>query len=200
MDQDFSEVFIPISDYKCEECGESLQKAVLFFFREDDKLICLKCAGLDLLVRPPDGDATIKPVVYEYSTQDTVSLGLATIKELIKDKGIPVPVVDLKSAKHKKRFATRIRELFPHFPAGEEHKIADYFCEAKSGRVGSSTSDKPLDTAVKLAVAAYARHTRTNYDKDFIPGTDKFVARDKVIDKVIDVSTEWESDDGDDPA
>ncbi|MGA2228813.1 MAG: hypothetical protein ABSH41_30625, partial [Syntrophobacteraceae bacterium] len=104
MDQDYSEVFIPFSDYHCGGCGESLQKAIVFIFRDDGKPICLKCADLDSPVFLPDDGATIEQTVCQDSTLGIFFIGADERKfRRKKRKAFPVTVVDLKNQAHKQQ-------------------------------------------------------------------------------------------------
>jgi len=53
---------------------------------------------------------------------------------------------------------------------------------------------------VKLAVTAYIRHNMTDYDDLLDQGIDRDEARKMVIYRTNEILSEWESDDGDDPA
>jgi hypothetical protein len=92
------------------------------------------------------------------------------------------------------RFAARVRELFPHLPAGREKVIAEHACQKYSGRVGRSASAKNLDAeAVRLAVIAHVRHAETNYDELLVQGDERWLARGEVQNQINRVLGRWES-------
>ena len=65
-----------------------------------------------------------------------------------------------------RRFAARVRELYPHCPAGRETTIAQHASLKYSGRIGRTAAAKNLDDeAVDLAIAAHIRHVETQYDR-----------------------------------
>jgi hypothetical protein len=91
-----------------------------------------------------------------------------------------------------KKFALRVRELYPGCPSGREFEIAEHACRKYSGRVGRSESAKSLDTtAVRLAVIAHIRHTETKYDELLAGGYDRWDARGEEEAKVQDVLERW---------
>ena len=64
-----------------------------------------------------------------------------------------------------RRFAGRVRELFPHCPPEREELMAEHACLEHSGRIGRSAAAKSLDeSTVRLAVIAHIRHAETTYD------------------------------------
>jgi hypothetical protein len=57
-----------------------------------------------------------------------------------------------------RRFALRVRELYPGCPSSREFEIAEHACRKYSGRVGRSAAAKSLDAdPVRLAVIAHIR-------------------------------------------
>jgi len=89
-------------------------------------------------------------------------------------------------------FARRVREQYPRAPAGVEIAIAEHACLKYSGRVGRSAAAKALDpVAVRLAVAAHARHAETPYDELLSRGWDRRDARDEVGLKVRQILAGW---------
>jgi len=92
-----------------------------------------------------------------------------------------------------KRFAHRVRELYPGCPAGRESVIAEHACRKYSGRIGRTASAKSLDEpAVKLAVIAHIRHSETRYDELLYQGLDRSDARFEVEAKVFDTFYKWQ--------
>jgi hypothetical protein len=84
-------------------------------------------------------------------------------------------------AEYIRRFAERVRDLFPRCPQGRELSIAQHACLKYSGRVGRSASAKSMDVdAVRLAVIAHIRHTETEYDELLARGHDRSDARARV--------------------
>jgi hypothetical protein len=74
-----------------------------------------------------------------------------------------------------KRFAARVRELYPGCPSESEVEIAEYACLKFSGRIGRSAAAKNLnEEAVRLSVVAHIGHNQTNYDKLLAKGYDRW--------------------------
>jgi len=92
-------------------------------------------------------------------------------------------------------FAARVRQLFPHCPAGRETLIAEHACQKYSGRVGRSAAAKALDEqqSVRLAVIAHVRHTETDYDALLAQGYERSEARAQVEGTVFRVLARWEA-------
>jgi hypothetical protein len=91
------------------------------------------------------------------------------------------------------RFAERVRELLPGCPAGRETAIAEHACLKYSDRIGRSAAGKNLDEeAVRRAVVAHIRHTKTRYDELLARGDERWEARDEVEEEVSRVLAEWE--------
>jgi hypothetical protein len=91
-----------------------------------------------------------------------------------------------------RKFAFRVRELYPGCPAGREFEIAEHACRKYSGRVGRSAAAKSLEVnPVRLAVIAHIRHTETNYDEPLAGGCDRRDARGEVEAAVQDVLEKW---------
>jgi len=92
-----------------------------------------------------------------------------------------------------RRFATRVREVYPHCPSERETLIAEHACRKYSGRVGRSAAAKDLEEgAVRFAVAAHIRHTETNYDDLLSSMFERSDARAMVRDAVTEVLQLWE--------
>ncbi|MEI6290965.1 MAG: DUF2293 domain-containing protein [Chloroflexota bacterium] len=93
-----------------------------------------------------------------------------------------------------KRFALRIRKLFPSCPAGREQIIAEHACQKHSGRAGCTAGAKTLEEkSITLAVIAHIRHFETNYDQFLSDGIDRFEARKTIEAKIQSVLTAWRS-------
>ena len=96
-----------------------------------------------------------------------------------------------------KRFAKRIREVFPGCP-NRERSIAELACRKYSGRVGRSAAAKQLDEdSVRLAVIAHVRHEETDYDALLGRGVDRYDARRRVQARIEQVLSDWEARDAD---
>jgi hypothetical protein len=92
-----------------------------------------------------------------------------------------------------RRFAQKVRQLFPNCPRDTEIAIAEHACLKYSGRVGRSAAAKDLDEkAVLLAVVAHIRHLETNYDQLLAQGQDQHAARAEVRGAVDAVLASWE--------
>jgi len=88
--------------------------------------------------------------------------------------------------------AQSIRCLYPGCPADEAGKIARYTAERGSGRVGRSAAGRDLEEqALKLAVIAWVRHRKTNYDELLGRGIERLEAREMVRDKIQEVLDRW---------
>jgi len=91
-----------------------------------------------------------------------------------------------------KRFAARVRELYPQCPLEREMVIAEHACLKYSGRVGRTAAAKSLaDEAVDLAVIAHIRHAETQYDRFLRRCWDRRDARAGVADEVRRVRAKW---------
>ncbi|MEK6236957.1 MAG: DUF2293 domain-containing protein, partial [Planctomycetales bacterium] len=65
---------------------------------------------------------------------------------------------------YQEQFTQRIREMFPGIPNDAPETIAESTCQVGSARVGRSQR-LVLDRKVRLAVAASARHSHTDYER-----------------------------------
>ncbi len=93
-----------------------------------------------------------------------------------------------------RRFAGRVRDIYPGCPAGRERRIAEHACRKYSGRVGRSSAAKDLDEeAIRLAVLAHIRHAETGYDNHLGAGMDRAEARALVRSDVSRIACKWES-------
>jgi hypothetical protein len=187
---------------------------------EDKGALCLSCADLDHLVFLPAGDAALTRRARKHSTLAAVVLKWSRARKHYERQGLLVEAQALEVAEKEclsdqeararrrereterreeldrqyvDRFAARIRELYPHCPAGREMVIAEHACLKYSGRVGRSSAAKSLDEdAVQLAVIAHIRHTETAYDSLLARGYGRAEAREEVADKIRRVLSKWE--------
>ena len=177
------------------------------------------CAELDHLVYLPRGDAALTRRSKKYSSLYAVVLEWSRARKRYERQGLLVEEDALERAEKEcladsevrarrrrreaekrmyidqeyvENFARRIRELYPGCPEGVDQKIAEHACLINSGRVGRTASAKNLDVeAVKLAVIAYIRHNKTEYDRLINTWLSRQHARAEVEDKVHEVLSEW---------
>jgi hypothetical protein len=98
----------------------------------------------------------------------------------------------IQDARYIEAFSLKIREMFPHAPAGVENRIADHACEKHSGRVGRSSVAKSLsDSAVSLAVRAHIRHGHTRYHDLLSQGYPRDLAREIVASEIDRIVKLW---------
>jgi hypothetical protein len=215
-------VFITSGESVCSECGEELRRHAWITLVQDKGALCLACADLDHLVFLPSGDAALTRRAGKYSTLSAVVLKWSRARKRYERQGLLVEEPALQRAeqecvadaeiraRRKEReaerrpeldqeyvlqFAKRVRELFPHCPAGREHVIAEHACRKFSGRVGRSASAKRLDEAsIHLAVIAHIRHSETQYDELLSQGMDRGLAREEVADAIDRILYRWEAD------
>lgn len=208
-------VFITTQNSTCDECGEKLGHHA-WIRLSDNKAFCLSCADLDHLVFLPSGDAALTRRAGKYSTLSAVVLKWSRARKRYERQGLLVEESALQRAEQEcladedvrarrrereserraemdqeyiQRFVARVRELFPHCPAGREQAIAEHACQKYSGRVGRSAGAKTLDEkSILLAVIAHIRHAETNYDELLSQGMERSLARDevsKVLEKIL---------------
>ncbi|HPR69825.1 MAG TPA: DUF2293 domain-containing protein [Kiritimatiellia bacterium] len=184
------------------------------------KAFCLSCADLDHLVFLPSGDAALTRRSRKHSRLSAVVLKWSRARKQYERQGVLVETDALEQAEREceadagqremrraqavlrraeldqdyiRRFAARVRELFPHCPAGREQAIAEHACRKYSGRVGRSAEAKELsERAVNLAVFAHIRHAETDYDDLLAGGRDRLEAREQVRPKVLAIQTRWQ--------
>lgn len=215
-------VFISTQDSTCDECGENLGRGAWITLVEDKGAFCLSCGDLDHLVFLPSGDAAITRRARKHSTLAAVVLKWSRARKRYERQGLLVEAHALEEAEREclsdsearnrrrereaerrleidrdyvKRFALRVRELFPNSPSGREGEIAEFACRKYSGRIGRSAGAQNFDVnPVRLAVIAHIRHTETNYDELLARGYDRWEARAKVEGRVQDVLEDWEGE------
>jgi len=213
-------VFISTRESTCDECGENLGHKAWITLTKDRQALCLSCADMDHLVFLPTGDAALTRRARKHSVLSAVVLKWSRARKRYERQGVLVEEHALEQAEQEcladkdvrarrqerererreeldreyiKKFAMRIRELFPGCPKGRETVIAEHACLKYSGRIGRTSFAKNYDTpAVRLAVIAHLRHAETNYDSLIIQGYDRSDARDEVEDKVYLILSKWE--------
>lgn len=181
--------------------------------------LCLACADIDHLVYLPAGDAAMSRRSRKYSALSAVVLKWSRARKRYERQGILVEEAALEKAEQEcledsearerrqvrgaerrsqtdaeyvRRFARRIRELFPHAPPGREQKIAEHACMKYSGRVGRTAAAKEFEpAAVRLAVVASIRHTETGYDTFLSQGMDRGEARHQVQAGIEAILEKW---------
>jgi len=214
-------VFISNRESKCDECGEELGRHAWIVLRGDKGSACLTCEDMDHLVFLPSGDAALTRRSQKHSRLSAVVLKWSRARKRYERQGLLVENEALERAEHEceadaaqreirrgqaelrraeldeeyvKRFAARVREVFPNCPRGRESIIAEHACRKYSGRVGRSALAKALDEqAVRLAVTAHVRHAETNYDEFLLRMVERSDARAMVHDIVEEVLEQWES-------
>jgi len=201
-------VFVSSRESTCDECGEKLGSKAWITLRRDKGALCLSCADLDHLVFLPSGDAALTRRARKHSILAAVVLKWSRARERYERQGLMVEGPALEKAEEEcladdeararrrqreairrdeldaeyiRRFAERVRDLFPGLPRGREQSIAQHACLKYSGRVGRSASAKSMDVeAVRLAVIAHIRHSETGYDELLARGHDRSDARARV--------------------
>lgn len=93
----------------------------------------------------------------------------------------------------KEKFLQALGEQFPHLPEAEADKVASRAMKKRSGRVGR-TGTLNLDTKVRLAVAAHARHGHTDYDERMKRRENREKARKAVHGDILKVMSAWKGD------
>ena len=214
-------VFISTRDSTCDECGENLGRRARITLVKDKGALCLSCADLDHLVFLPSGDAALTRRAHKHSTLAAVVLKWARARKRYERQGLLVESEALEQAEREcladsesrarrrereevrraaldhqyvKRFAIRVRELFPRCPYGREVAIAEHACLKYSGRVGRSAAAKSLnENAVRIAVIAHIRHAETRYDEFLMRRYERWDARAQVEKTVRRVLSKWEA-------
>ncbi|MCD4693227.1 MAG: DUF2293 domain-containing protein [Calditrichales bacterium] len=213
-------VFISLQDSTCAECGENLGHSAWITLNREKGALCLSCGDLDHLMFLPSGDAALTRRSKKYSTLSAVVLKWSRARKRYERQGLLVEEGGLELAEKEcladneyrerrkeraairreeldheyvRKFAKKIRELFPGCPGERENKIAEHACLKYSGRVGRSSSAKEFtEKAVNLAVIAHIRHVETDYDLLLFQGYERYEARSLVEDKVLEILSKWE--------
>jgi len=212
-------VFISTGESTCDECGEDLGPKSCIMLVKDKRALCLPCADLDHLIFLPSGDAALTRRARKHSMLSAVELKWSSARKRYERQGLLVESRALEQAEQEcladsraralrrkreamrraeldrdyvKRFASRIRELYPGCPSGSEVEIAEHACLKFSGRIGRSAAAKNLDEeAVRLSVIAHIRHVETNYDELLMKDYDRWEAREHVRESVENVLSKW---------
>ena len=212
-------VFISTRESTCDECGEDLGRKAWIMLVKDKGALCLPCADLDHLIFLPSGDAALTRRARKHSTLSAFVLKWSGARKRYERQGLLVESRALLQAEQEcladsearalrrereamrraeldrdyvKRFAARIRELYPGCPSGSELEIAEHACLKFSGRIGRSAAAKNLDEeAVRLSVIAHIRHNETSYDELLSRGHDRWEAREHVRESVENVLSKW---------
>jgi len=220
--RDGLKVFISSRESRCDECGEDLGHHAWIMLCGDKGALCLSCADLDHLVFLPSGDAALTIRARKHSGLSAVVLKWSRARKRYERQGLLVENEAVEQAEREckadakqreirraqavlrreeldreyiRRFADRVREFYPHCPAGREQRIAEHACRKYSGRVGRSAAAKDLDQeSVRLAVLAHIRHTETDYDELLGAGVDRAEARIRVRSDVARIAHKWESE------
>lgn len=182
--------------------------------------LCLSCADLDHLIFLPSGEAALTTRSRKHSGLWAVVLKWSRARRRYERQGLLVESEALEQAEEEcaadeeerkaarekaaerraaldqeyiRRFAARVRDIFPYCPEDREQVIAEHACRKYSGRVGRSAAAKELEEdAVRLAVAAHVRHAETEYDELLLQGYGRWEARDRVYLEVSDILDRWE--------
>ncbi len=218
MSDDSPMVFILNGQEKCADCGVDLPVGTMARFGED-RILCLKCAGLARLVFLPSGDAALTRRARKHSKLSAVVLefnrrrrrserrGLLVEKRAVKLAGEECRHDGAARAKARERagvlrakqdaeyvekFARKIGDRYPGCPQAERDEIAGHACRKYSGRVGRSAAAKEFSPeAIDLAVRARIRHAHTRYDGLLASGVDKYEARRGIRDELEKVVDRW---------
>jgi hypothetical protein len=205
----------------CTECKTELLKGA-FLFMEKGQPLCLSCADLDYLEFLPSGDAALTRRARRHSRLSAVVVRFARARRRYERQGILVAPEAVEKAEQeclgdeeqrmarRRREATRraaqdeelvaemaqsIRRMYPACPADEAEGIARHTAERGSGRVGRSAAGRDLEEqALELAVSAWVRHRRTDYDELLGSGCDRFEAREMVRHKIREVLDRWKGE------
>ncbi len=218
--EDDLKVFISHRNSVCGECGKDVGRNAWITLDEKKGALCLSCADLDHLIFLPSGDAALTTRSRRHSGLWAVVLKWSRARRRYERQGLLVESTALEKAEEEcaadeeereaarekaakrraaldqeyiRRFAARVRDIFPYCPEDREQVIAEHACRKYSGRVGRSAAAKELEEdAVRLAVAAHVRHAETEYDGLLLRGYGRWEARDRVYLKVSDILDQWE--------
>lgn len=176
-------VYISSRDSTCDECGEDLGRGAWITLDPQRGALCLSCVDLDHLVFLPSGEAALTRRAGKHSALSAVVLKWSRARKRYERQGLLVTEAALSRAEEEcladrearargqqreaarraeldqdyvRRFAARVRELFPACPPKGADLIAEHACLKYSGRVGRSAAAKRFDEdAVRLAVVAH---------------------------------------------
>jgi len=212
-------VFFVRRDTKCGECGEELLGGSMITLEEQRGALCLPCADLDHLEYLPAGDAALTRRARKHSRLTAVVLKWSRARKRYERQGLLVAsdAIDQaeaqclsdadRRAKRREReqikragidlqyvadFGREILRRYPRCPAATAEEIAIHACRKYSGPVGRSAAAKQFDPeAIDLAVIAWVRHHKTDYDKLLSGFCDRHEARAMIRGKVASVLDEW---------
>ena len=212
-------VFISTRESTCDECGDDLGRKAWITLVKNKGALCLSCADLDHLIFLPSGDAALTRRARKHSIFSAIVLKWSSARKRYERQGLLVESSALEQAEQEcladskaralrrqrealrrakldrdyvKRFAARVRNLYPGCPSGSELEIAEHACLKFSGRIGRSATAKNLDEeAVRLSVIAHIRHNETNYVELLAKGYDRWEAREHIKESVEEVMSEW---------
>ncbi|MEA3450581.1 MAG: DUF2293 domain-containing protein [Bacteroidota bacterium] len=213
-------VFVALDNTICDGCGAIVNKNEYIQLTRERKRFCLSCADLDYLEFLPSGDACISRRAKKYSTLSAIVMKwtkarrrnerqgiLAENKAIIQAENECLDDFEIREKRKKKNaerreiidkqyvqdFAKVIKLHFPKCPKSVSKIIAEHACKKYSGRVGRSANAKEFDgTLVKLAVIAYIRHAKTEYDSLLMKRVRKKEARRIIQPKIDQVLKSWE--------
>lgn len=212
-------VFVSGRESTCGDCKAELGRHAWICLAGECGALCLACADLNHLVFLPSGNAALTRRARRCSTLLAVVLKWSTARKRYERQGLLVEAAALeraegecladaevrarrreREAEHRaeldaeyvRRFAERVRELYPRCPLEREQEIAEHACLKYSARIGRSAAGKALnEEAVRLAVEAHVRHRETKYDAMLARGMDRVDARAAVRAEVGRVLEAW---------
>lgn len=212
-------VFVSMSETRCNECGEDLDRASWIKLQRKQGTLCLACADLDHLVFLPSGDAALARTVRRYSILSAVVFKWGSTRKWYERQGLLVEEEGLARAEqdclvesearerrrmrlaerraeldpnYVEQFAMEVRALYPGCPPGREKIIAEQACLKYRRRLGRSGAVKVLDLlSVNSTVWSHVRHSATAYDFLLAGGMDRLKARTRVDAAVGDILVRW---------
>jgi len=215
--QDIVVFWVQRNDSACSDCGQPLAKGEAVHM-SDGQPLCLECADLDHLVFVPAGNAALTRRAKKYTRLWAVVVKWSKARKRYERQGMLVEeqaanqaeieclsddelkeLSDLRGlrspgsqSKQIRRFAKRLRELYPGCPAEAAAEIAGTVCRLYHGRIGELARAETFDDeAVRSAVRAHLRHAHTNYDQFRLAGTERTAARAAVADEVAAIEAQW---------
>ncbi|MGD9645796.1 MAG: DUF2293 domain-containing protein [Pirellulales bacterium] len=219
-------VFMARRAGNCSGCGVATGQGGMTRL-QDEKALCLDCAGLGDLEFLPSGDAAITRRAKQYSQRWAVVVRWSTARKRFERQGLLVEPQAIGRAEDQsrddadarkrqrergaaqrqrddkaylRRFAAAIRQHYPGCPPQEEFAIARHACERNSGRVGRKQAARELnERALRSAVIAHVRHVHTSYDELVRQSNDRRTARDEVRELVAAIVAAWSQSSADTP-
>ena len=211
-------VFITHREGKCTECGEELFPGN-WIFLDNEKLLCMSCAGFDRLAYLPSGNTALTRRATKHSPMRAVVLQWSRSRKRYERQGILVAPDALARAEtecladadarerqraraaekraalepaYANAVAGAIRAQYPACPSDEAARIAEWTCQKHSGRIGRTAAAKELDPrALRLAVVAHIRHEHTAYDSILMRTGEREAARAQVAGKIETILERW---------